>query len=112
MQWQDATHGQFVLAEVVVLETANGETAMSLSSGDSVEAFGENISNRTAVVAGFAVNSTGIATSRDFDGDTNDTALLADDEYLYLTNDTSSAVDFTQGKLLVRLVGVDTTWGF
>ena len=30
MQWQDATHGQFVFAEVVVLETANGETAMSL----------------------------------------------------------------------------------
>lgn len=112
MQWEADVHGTFLFAEVIVLETANTETAMSLASGDALEAVDDAIANRGDVVAGFAVNALGITTSRDMDGVTAETGLVADAEYLYLTNDSSGAVDFTQGRMIVRLVGADNTWAF
>ena len=113
MQWESDVHGTFLFAEAIVLETANTETAVSLRSGDSKEAPAESISGTGAVLAGIAVNGLGITTSRDMDGATAETTLLADGEYLYLTNDTNaSAVDFSQGRLIIRLVGADNSWTF
>ena len=112
MQWESDLHGTFLFAEAIVLETANGETAMSLASGDASEAVDEAINNRADVIAGLAVNALGITTSRDMDGVTAETGLIADGEYVYLTNDSSSAVDFTQGRIVIRLVGADNTWTF
>ena len=112
MQWESDLHGTFLFAEVIVLETANGETAMSLASGTDAVALDGSISGCADVIAGFAVNALGITTSRDMDGETAETGLVADAEYLYLTNDTGSAVDFTQGRIIIRLVGGDNTWTF
>ncbi len=113
MQWENDVHGTFLFAEAVVLETANGETAMSLASGDAVEPVDNAISNRADVIAALAVNALGITTTRDHDGAaTAETTLITDGEYVYLTNDSSSAVDFTQGRIVIRLVGADNTWTF
>ena len=112
MQWEADLHGTFLFAEAIVLETANGETAMSLASGDDSVAVDTAITNRADVIAALAVNALGITTSRDMDGVTAETGLIADGEYVYLTNDSSSAVDFTQGRIVIRLVGADNTWAF
>ena len=112
MQWEADLHGTFLFAEAIVLETATTETAMSLASGTAVEAVDEAIAGRADVIAGLAVNALGITTSRDMDGVTAETGLVADGEYLYLTNDSSGAVDFTQGRIVIRLVGADNTWTF
>lgn len=112
MQWEADVHGTFLFAEVIVLETANGETAMSLRSGTAVEPVNAAIAGTGAVLAAVPVNALGIQTSRDMDAYTTETTLLADGEYLYLTNDTASAVDFTQGRLLIRIVGADNSWTF
>ncbi len=112
MQWEADLHGTFLFAEAIVLETANGETAMSLASGTAVEPVDNTIAGRADVIAALAVNALGITTSRDMDGVTAETGLIADGEYVYLTNDSSSAVDFTQGRIVIRLVGADNTWAF
>jgi len=112
MQWEADLHGTFLFAEAIVLETATTETAMSLASGTASEAVDEAIAGRADVIAGLAVNALGITTSRDMDGVTAETGLVADGEYLYLTNDSSGAVDFTQGRIVIRLVGADNTWTF
>ena len=112
LQWQDSIHGTFQFAEVLVVEVANGETAMSLRSGDAVEPPDAAINAAGAVLAAIPVNAAGIYTSRDMDAATAETTLLVNDEYLYLTNDTTTAVDFTAGRVLIRLVGVDNTWTF
>jgi len=112
MQWEADLHGTFLFAEAIVLETATTETAMSLASGTAVEPVDNAIAGRADVIAGLAVNALGITTSRDMDGVTAETGLVADGEYLYLTNDSSGAVDFTQGRIIIRLVGADNTWAF
>ena len=113
MQWESDVHGTFLFAEAIVLETANGETAMSLASGTAVEPVDNAIAGRGDVIAALAVNALGITTTRDHDGAaTAETGLIADGEYVYLTNDSSSAVDFTQGRIVIRLIGSDNTWTF
>ena len=111
MLWEDDVHGQFVMADVIVTEVVNGsDTAMSISSGTAVENSDDAVAGRADVIAGFAVNATGISTSRDMDGATADTAALADGEYVYLTTDAGNTTTFTQGRMILRLVGVDNSW--
>lgn len=112
MQWENDLHGIFIMAEVVVVEAANGETAMSLRSDTVANAVDEAQTSGADVLAGIPVNAINIATTDDNDGSSADSAALADGEYLYLTNDSSTAVDFTQGRLIVRLIGADNTWSF
>jgi len=112
MQWENDLHGIFIMAEVVVVETANSETVMSLASGTASVAVDTAITGRADVLAAVPVNAINIATTDDNDGSSADSAALADGEYLYLTNDSSSAVDFSQGRLIIRLIGADNTWSF
>lgn len=112
MQWENDVHGIFIMAEVVVVETANSETVMSLRSDTAAKAPDTADTSAVDVLAAIPVNAVNIATTDDQDASSADSASLADGEYLYLTNDSSSAVDFTQGRLIVRLIGADNTWSF
>ncbi len=112
MQWENDVHGIFIMAEVVVVEAANGETAMSLRSDTAAKAVDTGDTSANDVLGTIPVNAVNIATTDDNDGSSADSADLGDGEYLYLTNDSSSAVDFTQGRLIVRLIGADNTWTF
>ena len=113
LRWEDATHGDFLTAEVVVVEASSAEAAMSLSSGTAVENKGDVVAGRADVLAGFITNAAGgTHTTDDGDGASADSAALVNDEYLYLTADAAATTTFTSGKFLVRLVGADTSWGF
>ena len=112
MQWENDLHGIFIMAEVVVVEAANGETVMSLRSDTAAKAVDTADTSGADVLPAIPVNAVNIATTDDQDASSADSASLADGEYLYLTNDSSSAVDFTQGRLIVRLIGADNTWSF
>ena len=112
MQWENDVHGIFIMAEVVVVEVANGETVMSLRSDTAANAVDEAQTSGADVIPAIPVNAVNIATTNDHDASSADSASLADGEYLYLTNDSSSAVDFSQGRLIIRLIGADNSWTF
>ena len=111
--WETDVHGQFLMADIIVTEVVNGsDTAMSILSGTAEENSDDAIAGAADIIAAFASNATGIATSRDMDGATGDTAALADGEYVYLGTDAGNTTTFTQGMMVLRLVGVDTSWNF
>ena len=113
LQWNDATHGDFLTAEAIVVEASNAEAAMSLSSGDAIEDKGDTVANRADVLPGIITNAAGgTHTTDDGDGASADSAALVNGEYLYLTADAAATTTFTAGKILVRLIGADTSWGF
>jgi len=99
MQWEDDIHGKFHLAELYVVEQLSTSNAISLSSGDAVEAHDDSVSNRADIIAGVA-RTVGSATAH---------GSLDDGEYVYITEDThSSAAALTTGQVVVRLIGIKT----
>jgi hypothetical protein len=112
MQWENDKHGIFIMAEVVVVETANGETLVSLRSDTTANAVDVVATDGADILAAIPVNAVNIATTDDQDFSSADSASLADGEYVYITNDSSGAVDFTQGRIIIRLIGADNSWTF
>ena len=100
MQWEDDIHGKFHLAELYVVEAFSTGNAISLSSGDQVEALNDTVNNRADILAGL---TTGAATSNSAHGS------LDDGEYVYITEDShSSSAALTAGQVVVRLIGIKT----